>query len=164
MVLPVPVSFPPPDITLNSLNPCPIVEDHPLALMVRGLTSHEEEYFHTFPVAPQMPQKPSPPDQHYSDDPYQAPLKTPSDRMLTHPQLLYIPPWLPAQQGPFPVIPLIYQVPLTPIPVHPAPVTPPLVPPPVFSQAPMPAPPAPVMPPLAPPLALAKPIPQVDGH
>ena len=119
---PYPIANPPavPKMILHSPNPCPIAGDHPLASTVSGLTSCEVEYFCTFQVAPHMPQEPLHPDWHCSNYLFMVPYETPLGRVSNHgdpqwvqgyhlqatpyPQPPYVPPWLPNQQGPLPLM------------------------------------------------------------
>jgi len=92
--VPYPVANPPtaPTTFIHSPIPHPIVVDHLLTSTTRRLTPAEEEYLHTFQVAPPMTQEAPPVPEHQ----FQA---TP------HLRPAYIPPWSAVQSGPLPPMP-----------------------------------------------------------
>jgi len=113
---PYPMANPPtaPTMFMHSPNPHLISGANLLASTIRRLNSAEEEYLHTFRLAPEMtqeaPQVPEPPLQA-------APQL----------QLMYIPPWPTVQLGPLPPMPPAQPAPLEPVaprmPFHEAPLS-----------------------------------------
>jgi len=94
----------------HSPNPRPIVRDDQMASVTRTLNPVEEEYLPTFHLTPQGTRTPPQPSVPI------APQQRPT----------YVPPWPPAQSGPFPPMPPAQPAPMAPVPV---PLAPPGAPP-----------------------------------